>query len=251
MENEKFCLKWNDFEKNISAAFRDLREDKDFFDVTLACGDEQIQAHKVILSACSPFFRSILRRNPHQHPLLYLGGVKFSNLQSVLMFMYHGEVNIAQQSLNSFLAVAENLQVKGLTQRETTNTNNRKASPEYNSLASGANDRINDVHTSQNNLTSSAVLDKKESNTAPADYDDVEEVVPVKAEPRDGISTHPTQLVYQPGINHSNVLTPVDEQGGVYHDELYDDYAHYDPEPYQRGRETQYIPPANQGTEGE
>ena len=66
MSSEKFCLKWNDFETNISAAFRDLREEKDFFDVTLACEDNQIEAHKVILSACSTFFRNILKRNPHQ-----------------------------------------------------------------------------------------------------------------------------------------------------------------------------------------
>ena len=47
MSSEKFCLRWNDFESNISSAFRELREDKDFFDVTLACDDDQIQAHKV------------------------------------------------------------------------------------------------------------------------------------------------------------------------------------------------------------
>jgi hypothetical protein len=74
--SEKFCLRWNDFESNISVAFRELREDKDVFDVTLACDDDQIQAHKVILSACSPFFRSILKGNRHEHPLLYLKGVK-------------------------------------------------------------------------------------------------------------------------------------------------------------------------------
>ena len=119
MSSEKFCLRWNDFENNISVAFRELREDKDFFDVTLACDDEQIQAHKVILSACSPFFRTILRRNPHAHPLLYLKGVKFTDLQSVLNFMYHGEVNVAQEELNSFLAVAEELRVKGLTQGQS------------------------------------------------------------------------------------------------------------------------------------
>ena len=82
---EKICLQWNDFESNISVAFLELREDKDFFDITLTCDDDQIQAHKVILSACSPFFRirSVLRKNPHQHPLL-----------AVLNFMlYHGEVN--------------------------------------------------------------------------------------------------------------------------------------------------------------
>jgi len=117
---EKFCLKWNEFESNVSTAFRELREDKDFFDVTLACDDEQIEAHKVILSACSPFFRKVLRKNPHAHPLLYLKGVKFTDLQSVLNFMYHGEVNVAQEELNSFLAVAEELQVKGLTQNGGT-----------------------------------------------------------------------------------------------------------------------------------
>ena len=74
-ESEKFCLRWNDFESNISTAFKEVREDKDFFDVTITCGDEQIQAHKVILSACSPFFRTVLRNNRHEHPLLYLKGV--------------------------------------------------------------------------------------------------------------------------------------------------------------------------------
>ena len=119
MGSEKFCLRWNDFESNISSAFRELRDDKDFFDVTLACDDEQIQAHKVILSACSQFFRNILRRNPHQHPLLYLKGVRFTDMQAVLNFMYHGEVNVAQEELNSFLAVAEELRVKGLTQNQS------------------------------------------------------------------------------------------------------------------------------------
>jgi len=116
MANEKFCLRWNDFESNISVAFREIREEKDFFDCTLSCGARQIQAHKLILSACSPFFRTILKQNQHQHPLLYLKGVGFTDLQAVLNFMYHGEVNVAQEELNSFLAVAEELQVKGLTQ---------------------------------------------------------------------------------------------------------------------------------------
>ena len=116
--NEKFCLRWNDFESNVSTAFRDLREEKDFFDVTLACDDSQVDAHKVILAACSPFFRNVLRRNPHQHPLLYLKGVKYKELVCVLNFMYQGEVNVAQEELNTFLSIAEELQVKGLTQED-------------------------------------------------------------------------------------------------------------------------------------
>merc|ERR1712021_213810 len=124
MTSVKFCLRWNDFGTNISDAFRELREEKDFFDVTLACEDNQIEAHKVILSACSPFFRNVLRRNPHQHPLLYLKGVKYKELLSVLNFMYQGEVNVAQEELNSFLAVAEDLRVKGLTQNSTVQSKN-------------------------------------------------------------------------------------------------------------------------------
>ena len=76
MASEKFCLKWNDFGSNISASFQELREEKDFFDVTLACDEDQILSHKLILSSCSPFFRNILRRNPHQHPVLYLKGIR-------------------------------------------------------------------------------------------------------------------------------------------------------------------------------
>jgi len=116
MANEKFCLKWNDFESSISGAFKELRDDNDFFDVTLACEDNQVKAHKVILSACSPFFRTILRKNPHQHPLLYLKGLKYNDILSVLNFMYNGEVNVAQEELDSFLSVAEDLKIKGLTQ---------------------------------------------------------------------------------------------------------------------------------------
>ena len=120
---EKFCLKWNDFASNISLAFREIRDEKDFFDCTISCGARQIQAHKLILAACSPFFRNILKQNPHPHPLLYLKGVEFNDLQAVLNFMYHGEVNVAQEELNSFLAVAEDLQVKGLTQSNSASSN--------------------------------------------------------------------------------------------------------------------------------
>jgi len=122
---ENFCLRWNDFESNVSGAFRDLRAEADFFDVTLGCTDSNgrsLQAHKVILSACSSFFKSMLRQqatqNSHPNPYIYLRGVSFSDLSSVLDFMYHGEVNVAQEDLNSFLAVAEELQIKGLTNKD-------------------------------------------------------------------------------------------------------------------------------------
>lgn len=125
--SENFCLRWNDFESNVSGSFRDLRAESDFFDVTLACDDNTgrtLQAHKVILSACSSFFKQMLRNMAaaapgHPNPLIYLRGVRLTDLESILDFMYHGEVNVAQEELNSFLGVAEDLQIKGLTQQAT------------------------------------------------------------------------------------------------------------------------------------
>jgi len=181
MNTEKFCLRWNDFEHNISNAFRELRDDKDFFDVTLACDDEQVQAHKVILSACSSFFHNILRRNPHQHPLLYVKGVKLTDLESVLNFMYHGEVSIAQEELNSFLEVAEDLKVKGLTQTQ-----------------SSVNQTQRTQHCESNNRarTKAATLSSKQFFSSPTpvveEQDDVEEVIPIKSEPA-SLPTHNTQ----------------------------------------------------------
>lgn len=114
--SEKFCLKWNDFEKNVSEAFCDLRDEKDLFDVTLVCGESQVSAHKVILAASSQFFRNILKANPHHHPLLYLRGIRHKEMLAILSFMYKGQVNIAQEELSNFLSVAEDLKIKGLTQ---------------------------------------------------------------------------------------------------------------------------------------
>eukprot|EP00092_Neocalanus_flemingeri_P061996 GFUD01074719.1.p1 GENE.GFUD01074719.1~~GFUD01074719.1.p1 ORF type:complete len:264 (+),score=71.13 GFUD01074719.1:55-792(+) len=126
MASEKFCLRWNDFETNISDAFRELREDKDFFDVTLACDDNQIEAHKIILSACSGFFKTILKRNPHAHPLLYLKGVKTQNLRSLLDFMYLGKTNVAQDQVETFLTLGEELGVKGLVRTNDSESDKKQ-----------------------------------------------------------------------------------------------------------------------------
>ena len=73
---EKLCLKWNDFKENVNFAFKELREDKEFIDVTLACEDgQQVEAHKVVLVSASPFFKDLLGRNKHPHPLIYMRGI--------------------------------------------------------------------------------------------------------------------------------------------------------------------------------
>ena len=180
MDSEKFCLRWNDFESNISGAFKNLRDDKDFFDVTLACEDEQIQGHKVILAACSPFFRNILRRNPHQHPLLYMKGVKYADLQAVLNFMYHGEVNVAQEELNSFLSVAEDLRVKGLTQNQSSSHQREpEQAPIKNSRSMPTVSR-----TQTKNTEKEPPPTPQPAHRQPPVYDDdIQEVVSIKSEP--------------------------------------------------------------------
>ena len=117
--SEKFCLRWNDFKENINTTFRDLRKDNNFTDVTLACEDgQQVEAHKVILASSSPFFKNLLEKNKHTHPLIYMRGVKSDELLPLVDFLYFGEAKIDQDNLESFLNIAEELQVKGLNGAE-------------------------------------------------------------------------------------------------------------------------------------
>ena len=114
--SEKLCLQWNDFKQNVNDAFGSLRNDKDFTNVTLACEDgQEIEAHKVILAASSPFFAKILQNCKHSHPLIYLRGFQSRDFLSILDFLYFGEANVYQEDLVSFLAIAEEIQLKGLT----------------------------------------------------------------------------------------------------------------------------------------
>ena len=115
MNQEKFNLSWKQFESSMSNSVRNLYSDKDFVDVTIACEDgKQIEAHKVVLSSCSSFFKNILVKNPHQHPLLYLKGVSLQNLKSVIHFMYLGQVEVEQNELDGFMNTAAELMVDGL-----------------------------------------------------------------------------------------------------------------------------------------
>jgi len=234
---------------------------KTFFDITLACDDEQIQSHKVILAACSPFFRNILRRNVHQHPLLYLKGVKYSDLQSVLNFMYHGEVNIAQEELNSFLAVAEDLRVKGLTQSHSGEVK-KVQNTEYPTSKPYKPPKPL-VRTDQESLPPTAPR-ARPAPTVPVSYppavpddDDIQEVVPIKSEPRDAqppapsynsqpASSYTTQPAPAPTYTTQPAPTPaysshqpvalqeVEEHAvETYEEEVYDDYGQYGDQQYE------------------
>ena len=112
---EKFCLKWNDFQSNVSNTFKVLRKEEDFFDVTLVSDDEQhIAAHKLVLSASSIFFKNILRKSQHSNPLIYLNGFSSKELNLMIEYIYNGEVQIYQNDLDQFLETAQKLKIEGL-----------------------------------------------------------------------------------------------------------------------------------------
>ena len=114
-----YCLQMNRFEENGKIYWQELQMEKTFYDVTLACEDKQIMAHKLIISSCSPAIRNILKSNFTRHPVIYFRRVKYRDLQNLLNFMYHGDVAIAEESLSSFLEIAEDLNVRGLCERST------------------------------------------------------------------------------------------------------------------------------------
>ena len=118
--SEKLCLKWNDFQENLNSAFGLLRNDQDFADVALVCEDgTQIETHKAVLASSSPFFMKILKKNKHTHPLIYMKGVKAEDLVAMVDFLYYGEANVNQASLDVFLGLAEEFRLKGLTGSST------------------------------------------------------------------------------------------------------------------------------------
>ena len=120
--SEKFCLKWNDFEKNVSKSFSQLRQQSGLFDVTLVSSDQkQVSAHRLVLSACSDFFKTIFNNNSHSHPLLYLDGVDSGEISQMLDYIYQGEVQIYQENLDRFLEIAQKFQLDGLMAEADSN----------------------------------------------------------------------------------------------------------------------------------
>jgi len=140
MSNDSnFVLSWDQHEENRTSTLKSLWENEDFLDVTIACDDDQIDAHKVILSAASPFFQKILKRNPHSHPLIYLRGTTKKEVQSLLNFIYSGETQVLQEELEDFMALANSLGVKGLVGEELE----KKEKPDGEALFSSEKKKAN------------------------------------------------------------------------------------------------------------
>lgn len=199
--DEQFCLRWNDFQQCIKSTFQDLRAENDFMDVTISCDGEQAKAHKVILSACSVTFKNLLKKNPAQHPVIVLWDVSPRDLSAILDFMYHGEVNVKQDHLNSFLAVAERLRVRGLCQNENsdpTAATRFTSNPEKSKPGRGSDAG---PEPSAKRPRPSFPAPQPQSSTISAQDDDIEEipapVVTVKKEEVAGPARVPPHEEYQ------------------------------------------------------
>lgn len=143
--SEQFALRWNNFSNNLSSGFLSHLNNKDLVDVTIAVDGQLIQAHKLVLSVCSPYFQDIFKINPCKHPVVILKDIGFAEVESLLKFMYQGEVNVKQEELASFLKVAEALKVKGLTLdhnniNESSTTGNDDTSKSSNGLLKAESD---------------------------------------------------------------------------------------------------------------
>ncbi|CAK1579429.1 unnamed protein product [Parnassius mnemosyne] len=138
--DQQFSLSWNNFHGNLSKGFAGLLGKGEFVDVTIAVEGHLLQAHKVILSICSPYFKKMFQMNPCQHPIVVLRDVTHKAMKDLLQFMYHGEVSVKREDLTSFIGTAEVLQIKGLTNKETEEEDNNKSKELSKQSLGGQND---------------------------------------------------------------------------------------------------------------
>ncbi|XP_066991941.1 protein bric-a-brac 2 isoform X3 [Anabrus simplex] len=115
MAGQHYCLRWNNYQSNMTSVFHQLLRNEAFVDVTLACNDSSLKAHKVVLSACSSYFQKLLMENPCKHPTIIMPqDVCFSDLKFIIEFVYRGEIDVSQAELQSLLKTADQLKIKGL-----------------------------------------------------------------------------------------------------------------------------------------
>jgi len=118
MASGQLSLQQEDFGSKYVGSFENLRDAGELLDVTLACDDETVDAHKLLLSACSPFFRHIFARIKQSQPFIYLKGVHHEDLKALVDYIYKGEAKVSAENLKRFFKTAEELKIKGLTENE-------------------------------------------------------------------------------------------------------------------------------------
>lgn len=68
-EDQQFCLRWNNHQSTLISVFDTLLEKGTLVDCTLAAEGQFLKAHKVVLSACSPYFAVSHQSNYHYYSI--------------------------------------------------------------------------------------------------------------------------------------------------------------------------------------
>jgi len=185
--SDRFALRWNDFPDNVTAIFRQLRRDGQLADVTLMCaGGRQVRAHKVVLSSSSSFFRQFLRDHSQPNPWLFLRGVEAKLLDWLMDFIYLGEVMVTQESFPSFLALARDLGVRGLTGATPAIGKKQEKQQQEESTAAPSNNFPSSGYTTQSGFSSQSGYASQSGYTDVAKDGTVEYLADVvKTEPQE------------------------------------------------------------------
>ena len=108
----------NDFQSSTTSIFRGLRENVEFSDVTLACEDGQVlQAHQVLLASSSSVFANMLKDNIHSKPIIFMHGLRMSNMSQILDYIYKGEAKVSEEDVDTFMNLAKDLRLEGLSDK--------------------------------------------------------------------------------------------------------------------------------------
>ena len=133
MSQEKYNLDWHTYSDHLREMLHEMMNSNELTDVTLVCDDKrQFKAHKIVLSACSSVFKSIVNDLPQNSSFIYLKGIQHQEMESILEFMYLGVATFYQERLNEFLNVANNLEIKEISNIvEFHDKNVSNEEPEY------------------------------------------------------------------------------------------------------------------------
>ncbi|XP_073818976.1 uncharacterized protein isoform X1 [Musca autumnalis] len=139
--DDEFKLCWKNFQDNIASGFQSLYDRGDLVDVTLACDGKLLQAHKIVLAICSPYFQEIFITNPCKHPIIILKDVSYTIMCELLEFMYQGVVNVKHTELQAFMKIGQLLQIKGLATNTSSSSAGHSLSEKSNSNANANEER--------------------------------------------------------------------------------------------------------------
>ena len=144
MKLQKYNVNWDTYSDHLQSILQQMLSSNEFADVTLVTDDDkQIKGHQNILSSCSPVFKKILQAcNTNNHPVIYLRGIRYSEMESLMQFIYMGKTAIYQDRVKEFFMVGNDLEIKDL-RKFLENDNNKVPSSNTNSVITNCKTDVN------------------------------------------------------------------------------------------------------------